>query len=319
MLVSYDMNRLQRLAEPDDYVVTLNGAGRVDPDRVLARMRYEHPIYTPESVAAQRRLPELNDGTLAFAGAYHGWGFHEDGCAAGVRAAASLGVDVVSAQPCSTTAAQRAPRSTTRRCGTPAARRSARTFAHRIYYWLVDLDGLPTLPRWLRPFAGFDARDHLGDPGRSIRQNLDAYLATQGVDLHGGRVLMLANARVLGYVFNPLTVYWCHRPDGTARVRGGRGAQHLRRAALLPAAPRRRRPRRDGQGLLRLARSSPWPATTGWCSRCPTTGCGSRSRCASRATPRWWPPWSGPADRPPRPRWPGCCCDTRWSRSAPPP
>ena len=54
-------------------------------------MHYEHPIYTPESVAAQRRLPELNDGTLAFAGAYHGWGFHEDGCAAGVRAAAALG------------------------------------------------------------------------------------------------------------------------------------------------------------------------------------------------------------------------------------
>ena len=92
VLVSYDMNRLQRLAEPDDYVVTLNGADRVDPRRVVATMRYEHPIYTPGSVAAGRRLPELNDGTLAFAGAYHGWGFHEDGCAAGVRAAASLGV-----------------------------------------------------------------------------------------------------------------------------------------------------------------------------------------------------------------------------------
>jgi len=92
VLVSYDMNRLQRLAEPADYVVTLNGADRVDPRRVIATMRYEHPIYTPESVAAARRLPELNDGVLAFAGAYHGWGFHEDGCAAGVRAAAALGV-----------------------------------------------------------------------------------------------------------------------------------------------------------------------------------------------------------------------------------
>jgi predicted NAD/FAD-binding protein len=91
VLVSYDMNRLQRLAEPDDYVVTLNGTDRVDPDRVIATMHYEHPIYTPESVAAQRRLPALNDGTVAFAGAYHGWGFHEDGCAAGVRAAESLG------------------------------------------------------------------------------------------------------------------------------------------------------------------------------------------------------------------------------------
>ncbi len=91
VLVSYDMNRLQRLTEPADYVVTLNGAGRIDPGSVIARMHYEHPIYTPESVAAQRRLPALNDGTVAFAGAYHGWGFHEDGCAAGVRAAESLG------------------------------------------------------------------------------------------------------------------------------------------------------------------------------------------------------------------------------------
>ncbi len=91
VIVSYDMNRLQRLSEPDDYVVTLNGTDRVDQDRVIATMHYEHPIYTPESVAAQRRLPALNDGTVAYAGAYHGWGFHEDGCAAGVRAAASLG------------------------------------------------------------------------------------------------------------------------------------------------------------------------------------------------------------------------------------
>ena len=91
VIVSYDMNRLQRLSEPDDYVVTLNGTERVDQDSVIATMHYEHPIYTPESVAAQRRLPALNDGTVAYAGAYHGWGFHEDGCAAGVRAATSLG------------------------------------------------------------------------------------------------------------------------------------------------------------------------------------------------------------------------------------
>jgi len=54
-------------------------------------MTYEHPVYTPKSVGAQRRLAELNDGCLAFAGAYHGWGFHEDGCRSGVAAALSLG------------------------------------------------------------------------------------------------------------------------------------------------------------------------------------------------------------------------------------
>ena len=90
--VSYNMNRLQRLDAPQTYVVTLNGADRVAPETVIDRMRYEHPVYTTSSVAARERLPELNDGIVAFAGAYHGWGFHEDGCRAGVDAAASLGV-----------------------------------------------------------------------------------------------------------------------------------------------------------------------------------------------------------------------------------
>ncbi|NHD16175.1 MULTISPECIES: FAD-dependent oxidoreductase [unclassified Actinopolyspora] len=89
--VSYDMNRLMRLAEPEDYVVTLGAADRIDASAVLARMTYRHPIYTPESVAAQRRLPELGDGRVRFAGAYHGWGFHEDGCVSGVRAAEAFG------------------------------------------------------------------------------------------------------------------------------------------------------------------------------------------------------------------------------------
>ncbi|WP_433799064.1 NAD(P)/FAD-dependent oxidoreductase [Actinomycetospora sp. CA-084318] len=92
VLVSYDMTRLMRLDTPETYVVTLNATDRVDPATVIARMDYEHPAYTPASVAAQKRLPGLNDGRIAFAGAYHGWGFHEDGCASGVRAAASLGV-----------------------------------------------------------------------------------------------------------------------------------------------------------------------------------------------------------------------------------
>jgi predicted NAD/FAD-binding protein len=90
--VSYHMNRLHRLQEPTEYVVTLNGTDRIAPDSVLARMRYTHPVYTEESVAAQGALATIGDHRLAFAGAYHGWGFHEDGCLSGVRAAAALGV-----------------------------------------------------------------------------------------------------------------------------------------------------------------------------------------------------------------------------------
>ncbi len=90
--VSYHMNRLHRLDEPLDYLVTLNDDGRVRDDAVIARMTYRHPVYTEESVRAQATLPALNDGAIAFAGAWQGWGFHEDGCASGVRAAESLGV-----------------------------------------------------------------------------------------------------------------------------------------------------------------------------------------------------------------------------------
>ena len=89
--VSYDMNRLQGLDEPANYVVTLNADDRIDASRVIAAMDYTHPIYTTQSLAAQHELPALSDHVVAFAGAYHGWGFHEDGCTSGVRAAESLG------------------------------------------------------------------------------------------------------------------------------------------------------------------------------------------------------------------------------------
>jgi uncharacterized protein len=89
--ISYYLNRLQGLHTGEDYVVTLNGADLVRPERVLASMRYEHPVYDAAAVAAQGRLGGLNDGVTAYAGAYHGWGFHEDGCRSGAAAAASLG------------------------------------------------------------------------------------------------------------------------------------------------------------------------------------------------------------------------------------
>lgn len=92
VLVSYDMNRLQRLSASQRYVVTLNPGTRVSPQAELSRMHYEHPIYTPASLTAQRQLPSLNTACVAYAGAYHGWGFHEDGCRSGVEAALSLGV-----------------------------------------------------------------------------------------------------------------------------------------------------------------------------------------------------------------------------------
>jgi uncharacterized protein len=89
--ISYHLNRLQDLPTSQDYIVTFGGQEAVDPEKVLDRMDYAHPAYTQASVAAQRRLPGLNTSVIAFAGAYHGWGFHEDGCRAGAAAARALG------------------------------------------------------------------------------------------------------------------------------------------------------------------------------------------------------------------------------------
>jgi predicted NAD/FAD-binding protein len=89
--VSYWMNRLQGHPEADPLVVTLNPHAAAPPRGVIAEMSYEHPTYTRASVAAQAELPALNTDRLAFAGAYHGWGFHEDGCRSGLAAAAALG------------------------------------------------------------------------------------------------------------------------------------------------------------------------------------------------------------------------------------
>jgi uncharacterized protein len=110
-------------------------------------------------------------------------------------------------------------------------------FEHRGYSWYVDIDHLPRLPRWLRPFARFEARDHLdGGPDDSLRQRIDGFLADHGIDLRGGTVTALLQARVLGYVFNPLTLYWCHDLHGVLRhvigeVHNTYGGRH---AYLLP-------------------------------------------------------------------------------------
>ncbi|WP_067691055.1 NAD(P)/FAD-dependent oxidoreductase [Nocardia jejuensis] len=93
VVVTYDLTRLMGLDHIQDrrFLLTLGGEHLIDPAHVIAEMTYEHPIYTPESVAAQRRLPELDTDRVAFAGAYHGWGFHEDGALSGLRAAERIG------------------------------------------------------------------------------------------------------------------------------------------------------------------------------------------------------------------------------------
>jgi predicted NAD/FAD-binding protein len=101
VLVTYDISRLMRVrgAGGRRFLVSLGAQRRVAPESVIAEMTYHHPLYTPEFVTAQQSLPTLGDDRVVFAGAYHGWGFHEDGAASGLRAAQRLGADWEAAEP----------------------------------------------------------------------------------------------------------------------------------------------------------------------------------------------------------------------------
>ena len=91
--VSYCMNLLQGLRSREPFVVTLNRSEAIDPAKVLRRLHYQHPVYNAVSVAAQRRKDRIQGRNHTwFAGAYWGWGFHEDGMRSAVEVAAGLGV-----------------------------------------------------------------------------------------------------------------------------------------------------------------------------------------------------------------------------------
>jgi predicted NAD/FAD-binding protein len=91
-VVSYWMNRLQNLQSQQQYLVTLNATDRVDAGKIISVMQYEHPQYDVAAIRAQGKLSTLTTDRTVYAGAYHGWGFHEDGCRSGVVAAQALGV-----------------------------------------------------------------------------------------------------------------------------------------------------------------------------------------------------------------------------------
>ncbi len=226
VIVTYDLTRLQRLDTDVHYLVTLGGDDLIDPATVIDRMEYEHPLYNPASVAAQARLPEIDSDRVVFAGAYHGWGFHEDGARSGLAAATRLGLDwpdrglvtgaLRDGRRATSSGTTSAPSSTigvgsydttivhTRR--TPFTRR----FTHRSQMWVVDVDDLPDHG----VLGRFDSRDHLGSPDASIRDNVTAFLRDHDVEIGAGKVFLAANARAFGYCFNPISVFWCHDEDG---------------------------------------------------------------------------------------------------------
>jgi uncharacterized protein len=89
-------------------------------------------------------------------------------------------------------------------------------FTYPLFMALLDIDRLPELMRvsaittyngW--NWASFDDRDHFGDPGRPLRNRLEADAARHGIEVPAGRIFLLTNLRYLGYCFNPVSFFYC--------------------------------------------------------------------------------------------------------------
>lgn len=109
---------------------------------------------------------------------------------------------------------------------------------YRVFSLLLDLDELPALAARLRLFSqnrfnlfSFYDRDHGSRRGEPLRPYIEGQLARAGIALEGGAIRLLCFPRVLGYVFNPLSIYFCHHAHGELRailyeVRNTFGEQH---------------------------------------------------------------------------------------------
>ena len=85
--VTYNMNILQNIQAPEQLCVTLNNSRAVNPDKVIKRLTYHHPLFTPKGVSAQQRQAEINGiNRTYFCGAYWRFGFHEDGVVSSLNA-----------------------------------------------------------------------------------------------------------------------------------------------------------------------------------------------------------------------------------------
>jgi DUF1365 family protein len=104
-------------------------------------------------------------------------------------------------------------------------RPKAHHLRYRVFSLLIDIDELPTLARSLRLFStgrfnlfGFSSQDHLFGKSGNLRDEVEAILRGAGLKDDGGAIRLLTMPRILGYGFNPLSIFFCYRPDGSLQA-----------------------------------------------------------------------------------------------------
>ena len=282
LTVTYDLSRLQGLDTAEPLLLTLGGSDLVDPDRVVERIEYEHPIYTPQSVAAQGRLPAINSAQVAFAGAYHGWGFHEDGARSGLAAAEHLGFSW-------------GPQPGVFRTTIRHTRRApvTRTFQNRSHVWVVDLDALPDHGRRAFALGRFESRDHLGDPQRSLRENVEAFLAASAIRWTAAGSCWRPSHGLGGTASTRSACSGASTPPARSPRRSSRCTTPTATGTPTSCTPTTAAARKSKRPCT-SRRSTALTARTRSRLRCPTIACTSRSRCAATTARCSALRWSAP-------------------------
>ena len=82
----YYMNRLQGVSDKNNFFISINGESKINPEKIIKKIEYHHPLFDIEAVKTQKELPSINENTnLYFTGSYFRYGFHEDGLLSSVN------------------------------------------------------------------------------------------------------------------------------------------------------------------------------------------------------------------------------------------
>ena len=274
--VTYWMNRLQNIDHARPLFLSLNSPREPDRATIHAEFDYAHPVMDGEAFAAQARMGSIQGrGGVWHAGAWLGYGFHEDGLRAGLNVAAALGARPVLGPRRGRDALRRARRGRRMTDAAPSAHiydghvlhmrliPRRHRFRYRVFCLLLDIDRLDALAAGSRLFshnrfgiASFHDRDHGPRDGTALRPWVEARLERHDLP-KPARVDILCFPRMWGYVFNPLSVYYCRDADGALQaliyeVKNTFGDQVAYVHAAEPGR-RRRDPPFATQGDVRLA------------------------------------------------------------------
>lgn len=138
---------------------------------------------------------------------------------------------------------------------------------YRVFWLLLDLAELDGLDQRLRLFSrnrfnllSFHDRDHGDGSGATLRAQIETWLDRAGIDIGGGAIRLLTMPRVLNYVFNPISLYYCHHPDGRlmAMVYEVTSTFGVRHAYVIPVSPEDQSNGRIRQGAAKALYVSPF-------------------------------------------------------------